>query len=461
MQDIIIRLIIFSFSFLFFISPSLSEEKNPAWWTAPFEDTLESRNTIKMGEVFTSGYEAIQDKYINVVDLPFLISESLKQLSSIDKLFKIYIDEEKITIFYDNNKEKTLRIKGSSSPDYWGKATAVIISEGRRVSKKISSIDIESLYELVYNSILSHLDKISRYHSPTRAKDEKINHHGYGRIGITVRPVLDGLEIIDVDLDYICPLQIGEIITYINNIPVKDMQTKDIEELFSGEPGSTISVNLRYKEDPVILKRKYSPPPTSNLFKEVSSNIFLIKIASFTSNISNKIYEGIKALPSEAKGLVIDLRGNQGGLLSEAVKVADLFIKDGIITEVRGRSITSKEYYHSNSQDIWLNKPIVVLIDGTTASAAEVFASAIQDNKRGLIIGFTSYGKGSVQTAIPLPNKGELMLTWANLYTPKGNAIEKEGIHPDICLSSREKCPRAIIESDEYIFSIATKAINL
>ena len=153
MQDIIIRLIIFSFSFLFFIFPSFSEEKNPAWWTAPFEDTLESRNTIKMGEVFTSGYEAIQDKYINVVDLPFLISESLKQLSSIDKLFKIYIDEEKITIFYDNNKEKTLRIKGSSSPDYWGKATAVIISEGRRVSKKISSIDIESLYELVYNIV--------------------------------------------------------------------------------------------------------------------------------------------------------------------------------------------------------------------------------------------------------------------------------------------------------------------
>ena len=91
MQDIIIRLIIFSFSFLFFIFPSFSEEKNPAWWTAPFEDTLESRNTIKMGEVFTSGYEAIQDKYINVVDLPFLISESLKQLSSKGKyLNKLY-----------------------------------------------------------------------------------------------------------------------------------------------------------------------------------------------------------------------------------------------------------------------------------------------------------------------------------------------------------------------------------
>ncbi|MBR7158453.1 MAG: hypothetical protein IKD08_02070 [Alphaproteobacteria bacterium] len=458
MRAIIISFITFAFSL-----PAIAATGGltPAWWTAPFDGSPEAKTTISMAEVFTPGYQAIQNKYITSIDLQPLVADSLKQLSAIDNLFQIRTDEEKITIFYSGQKHKSLRIKPSDSGENWAKATAAAISEARKLSPKIASVNIEILYALVYNSILSHLDKTSHYLPPHHAQKAKIEHHGFGKVGISVRPTLDGLEVTDVDIDYPCPLLIGDIITYIDGKPVNTMEAKDIQKAFSGKPDSTISVNIRYKEAPIILKRKFTPPPIPGMLKMLSSDVALITIPAFTSQTAYKVEAAVTELPANTKGLIFDLRGNQGGLLSEAVKLADLFIKSGMITEVKGRAMEATAYYQATPKEIWENKPIVILIDGKTVSAAEVFAAAMQQNHRATVIGATSYGKGTVQTAVPLPNKGELMLTWAEIYTSKGNSLDKNGVSPDICLSAKNPCPKAIIESEEELFSTAISALGL
>ncbi len=447
--------------FCVFPAFSASGNLNPPWWTAPFENTPEAKETVAVAEIFTPGYQAVRDKYIEAVDLQPLIIDSLKLLSALDNDLHITADEEKITIFYKREKYKSLRIKTSSSAEDWAKATAVVIKESRKLSPKIASVNPENIYELLYNSILSRLDKVSHYLPPDYAKQQKISHHGFGDVGISFRRNLNGLEVTDVEVDYKCPLLIGDIITFIDGQSVTSMSSEDVKEAFAGAPETTVEVNLIYKQEPVTLKRKFTPPPVPNMLSMLPSEIALIKLPAFTSDTAGKAEKIIAGLPPKTKALIFDLRGNQGGLLSEAVKLADLFIAYGIITEVKGRAPEATKYYHATPKEIWKNKPIAVLIDGKTVSAGEVFAAAMQKNLRAVIVGASSYGKGTVQTAVPLPNHGEIMLTWAEIYATQGKKLAKNGVTPDICISAQNPCPKAVIQTDEELLSAAIFALKL
>lgn len=147
-------------------------------------------------------------------------------------------------------------------------------------------------------------------------------------------------------------------------------------------------------------------------------------------NVSKSLWEN-----QQIKGVIIDLRGNPGGVLKEAVRVAGMFIDGGIIASTKGRAADSVEFYNAPSGDVLKNKPIVVLVDGQTASSAEVLAAALQEQSRATVIGTDSYGKGTVQKLIKLENNSRLAITNAVIFTPSGNKISAGGIHPDICTS--------------------------
>ncbi len=166
----------------------------------------------------------------------------------------------------------------------------------------------------------------------------------------------------------------------------------------------------------------------------LEDDVLYIRLGAINQYTAQNVEESLKKY-SQAKGLIIDVRGNPGGVLEEAVKVAGLFLDGGIVASAQGKEGSAVEYYNAPSGDIWQDKPIVVLIDGQTASSAEVLAVALQEQSRGTVIGTNSFGKGTIQKLITLDNNSRLALTNGFIYTPSGNKLAGRGVMPDICTS--------------------------
>ncbi|RYE12568.1 MAG: S41 family peptidase, partial [Rickettsiales bacterium] len=267
----------------------------------------------------------------------------------------------------------------------------------------------------------------------------------FGGLGIEVtmeNGIIKIISPIEGTPAYNANIKTGDYIISINDEPVMGMTLNDAVEKMRGEAGSKIHLTIirENTNEPIeidIIREKIK-------FKTVRSNIFdkiaYIKINSFTESAAddslielNKIK---KSIGSDIQGLVLDLRNNPGGLLNQAISVTDLFIDDGEIVSTRGRSKDDTTRYNATKGDEMDNLPIVVLINNGSASASEIVAGALQDQKRAIILGTKSFGKGSVQTVIPMNEYGALRLTTARYYTPSGRSIQAEGIIPDIIIEN-------------------------
>ena len=205
-----------------------------------------------------------------------------------------------------------------------------------------------------------------------------------------------------------------------------------------GEIGSFVKVTVRRKNSPEFqasLKRERTFLPTVKLFE--ANGILRIGVSKFNNEtaqqISTKVENALQRAEKPIAGLIMDLRGNPGGVLSQAIKVADLFLVKGQILTTHGRHPSSRHEYLARANDILAGLPLIVLINGRSASASEIVAAALQDHKRALIVGTSSFGKGSVQTVSRLPNDGELTLTWSRFVTPSGYVLHNLGVPPNIC----------------------------
>jgi carboxyl-terminal processing protease len=187
----------------------------------------------------------------------------------------------------------------------------------------------------------------------------------------------------------------------------------------------------------VSLTRAHVVPETVNYRREGDVGYF--RIYSFNSETSESLKRAVSDAEQEIgprlKGLIIDLRDNPGGLLNQSVAVSNLFLTEGRVVSTHGRHPDSHQYFEASGDDITGGKPIVVLVDGNSASAAEIVAAALQDNRRAVVVGSNTYGKGTVQTVLPLPNQGEITLTWARFHAPSGYTLHHLGVLPSVCTS--------------------------
>ncbi len=266
-----------------------------------------------------------------------------------------------------------------------------------------------------------------------------------GGIGITVRPEKDKLIIISPMENKPAMkkgIKAGDEITAINDIPVTKLGT-DVLELMRGEPGTSIKLTIRRKDVEKLME--------FNLIREViqinsvnserlGDGLFYSRISLFQENTASELQKFLSA-QKQIKGLILDLRNNPGGLLEEAVKVADLFIESGLIVSTVGRMKDKVEREFAHKQNTFIGFPLIVLINEGSASASEIVAGALQDHQRALIMGSTSFGKGSVQTLISLPDGSGLKLTVATYYTPNDRSIQAKGIQPDIVLTKELSTP--------------------
>lgn len=320
-------------------------------------------------------------------------------------------------------------------------------------AKYVEDVDDKQLIEAAINGMLTSLDPHSSYLNMDNFEEMQVDTRGeFGGLGIEVT-MEDGFVKVIAPI-YDTPaekagLQPGDFITHIDGTAIRGMTLNDAVEMMRGKVNTDILLTIIRKGEPapfdVTLTRAVIK--IQSVRAEPKEDVGYIRITKFNeqtfSGLQRAIGDMRDQIGPEIKGLVIDLRNNPGGLLDQAISVSDAFLDKGEIVSTRPRDTQNTERYNARTGDLAEGLPVVVLINDGSASASEIVAGALQDHRRAVIMGTRSFGKGSVQTILPMPGNVALRLTTARYYTPSGKSIQEVGIVPDIIV------PQARVESLE------------
>jgi carboxyl-terminal processing protease len=307
-------------------------------------------------------------------------------------------------------------------------------------------VDDDSLMESAINGMLTSLDPHSNYLNTKNFDDMKVQTRGeFGGLGIEVS-MENGLVKVVSPIDDTpaahAGLKPGDMITQIDGQPIQGMTLPQAVDKMRGPINSDIRLTIQRKgRDPFDVKLTRATIHIQSVRSHmVGDDIGYIRITSFNEQTDVGLNNAMKNIKQQAgnklRGIVLDLRNNPGGLLDQAVAVSDAFIEKGEIVSTRGRRADDAQRYDARPGDVAAGLPVAVLINGGSASASEIVAGALQDHHRAILLGTRSFGKGSVQTIIPLPGHGAMRLTTARYYTPSGRSIQAKGIEPDIVVEA-------------------------
>lgn len=305
----------------------------------------------------------------------------------------------------------------------------------------VEPVSDDKLLENAVRGMLSGLDPHSAYLDKDEYEDMNTATTGkFGGLGIEVQ-MKDGLVFVVSPIDDTpaakAGIQSGDYIVKINEDTVRGLTLKEAVDKMRGDPGSKVSLTvLRQSADkPLTFDMKRDTINVASARgKMLEPGYGYLRVSQFTATTGKLVLEELKKIKKEGdvRGLVLDLRNNPGGVLNAAVDVSDAFIDKGQVVSIKGRDADSNRVFNATSGDELGGRPIVVLVNGGSASAAEIVAGALQDTRRAVIVGTKTFGKGSVQTILPLTNDSAIKITTARYYTPSGRSIQAEGIEPDI-----------------------------
>ena len=322
----------------------------------------------------------------------------------------------------------------------------------------VDEIDQAEMIESAINGVLQSLDPYSAYMSPELFKEMQTDTKGeFGGLGIEIgmeAGVVKVISPIDDTPAAKAGIKSGDYIVKIGKEQVQGKSLLEAVKLMRGPVGSSINLTIRRKniKQPLefkIIREIIEVRSVSSKSIGINNSLGYIRLKSFNENSDKQFLKSIKDFEKkkEIKGYVLDLRNNPGGLLNQAINITDFFLDDGEIVSTKGRKISETRKFFAKQGDETNGKPIVVLINNGSASASEIFAGALKDHKRAIILGENSYGKGSVQSIIPLRNGGGMRLTISKYYLPSGKSISEVGITPDILV--KEEGENFQINSDK------------
>tara|TARA_Y100000590_G_scaffold447696_1_gene583292 strand:+ start:186 stop:1487 length:1302 start_codon:yes stop_codon:yes gene_type:complete len=318
-------------------------------------------------------------------------------------------------------------------------------------SEYVEEVTDQELIEKAIDGMLTGLDPHSGYMNEEVWQEMQMDTQGkFGGLGIEITMEEGFVKVISPIEDspaFEAGILAGDFIIQIDKTPVFGLTLNEAVELMRGEKGEPITITIsRDGNEPFEVKIIRDIIKIQSVKHEIYGDIGYLRITSFTEQTEEGLLKSIKKIEKEnenIKGFILDLRSNPGGLLSQAVKVTDIFLKRGEIVSTRGRDKKDIRRYRAKNKDVTDGKPIVVLINGGSASASEIVAGALQDHRRAIIVGTQSFGKGSVQTIIPFQRSSAddvsgIRLTTARYYTPSGESIQGKGISPDITVEQGE-----------------------
>lgn len=303
----------------------------------------------------------------------------------------------------------------------------------------------KELVEKALNGMLQALDPHSSYMNEEVYKEMQVDTAGaFGGLGIEITTDKSFIKIvspIDDTPAQKAGVQAGDYITHLDGVSVIDMTLKEAIDIMRGEVGASITLTIvRGTENPFDIEIERDIIKVQSVKHRLIDDIGVLRISTFNEQTTpglKKIIEELESSDNPPIGYVLDLRNNPGGLLTESISVSDVFLEQGEIVSIRGREKKDVKVYSAKKGDLINKKPLIVLINEGSASASEIVAGALQDHDRAVIMGIKSFGKGSVQTIVPI-DSGAIRLTIAKYYTPSGDSIQAVGIEPDIIVPRAE-----------------------
>jgi len=311
-------------------------------------------------------------------------------------------------------------------------------------AKYVDKVSDKELMESAIDGMLTSLDPHSSYLSPDQFEDMQVQTRGsFGGLGIEVtmeNNVVKVVSPIEGTPAYKAGLEPGDLITHLDGDPVMEMNLSEAVDHMRGEVGTSIRLTVvregRNEPFDVTITRDIIEIESVKS-RVIDEHVGYIRVTTFSGQTTSGVEEAVETIRERVgadalSGYILDLRNNPGGLLDEAVGLTDLFLDGGEIVSTRGRIDGSDQRFNAQAGDILDGAPMVVLINGGSASASEIVAGALKDHRRAVVVGMPSFGKGSVQTILTLSNRGAMRLTTAHYYTPSGRSIQAKGIAPDI-----------------------------
>jgi carboxyl-terminal processing protease len=399
--------------------------------------------------LFARGLDEITDLYIAPVSSRKLILAGAARLSHLDKKFSVTESpgpdgKTQIAVNYEGREVGAYPTPAEDEPHAWGGLMGQLVASAKAESPTVAALSEDQIDKALFDGITGALDRFSRYAAPETARDQRAVRDGFGGIGITLE--LSGEEFRVTQVTPGGPADRAGIrpddkLVAVDGAATAGRSQSDVIHTLRGPIQSPVEVtvyrsslgqrrNFRLQRALVIL-------PTVTMTRD--GGIAVFQVASFNQNTTQQIVEDLGRFEHDRgvrlRGIVLDLRSNPGGLLDQAVSLSDVFIAKGPIISTVGRHPASHQFFEASGDSMAPQIPIAVLINGGSASSSEIVAAALQDVGRAVVIGSSSFGKGTVQTVLRLPNDGELTLTWAQLVAPSGYFLNEHGVVPTLCTS--------------------------
>ncbi|NVK17577.1 MAG: PDZ domain-containing protein [Methylocystaceae bacterium] len=398
----------------------------------------------EISSVLASGFYSISERALTQVDVRALGLEGMRGLATIDPEIGVRENNGTVEIRYGDEFVTALIEPMAHDSESWSDVVYEALQALWPYSTDLAATQAERIYEAVFDAALANLDIFSRYAGKKEAEGHRDKREGHGGIDVTLKKIDERFFI-----DRVGPgspafdsgLRKGDMLISVDGEAVIGKNLNDVYAQIRGKIQTELVLEIERPQTNIAQKlflwRELVIPQT--VWSTYDDGVLDVRITSFNERTVASLSQDIQDIAlmhgKRFQGIVLDLRGNPGGLLKKAVQVADLFLAGGRIISTKGRHPDSFEVYEADPVDVAQGRPLVIVMDGKSASASEIVAAALQDRGRAVVVGSSSYGKGTVQSVQRLPNDGEITVTWSRLIAPSGYAFHGLGVRPSVCTS--------------------------
>ncbi|HEX3995195.1 MAG TPA: S41 family peptidase [Acetobacteraceae bacterium] len=413
------------------------------------QPTASGFNIEAFAAVQAEAIEFMVPRTLDPVTAEQLAAWGLSGLTTIDPTLTAYVQDANLELLQRGRPLITVTAS-TSTPASWAQAAARIVAAAYAASPAVRQIGQPAVTKVLFDEMLAHIDPYSRYLPPIEALGDRDRRVGRAGIGVTLVQHGRAVTVRDVVIGSpgaLAGIRPGDVIQWVNGRTALNKDRDFIEELLNGPEGTEVRMGWVSPDGSTrgaTLTRIMIPPET--VFPRRSGDIEVIEITGFSQTTDAHVIQVVRdslRQPRPVTGIILDLRGNRGGLLRTAVATAEPFLPPGVVVQTAGRAPETNRIWKSTGSDMAKGVRMVVMVDGSTASAAEVLAAALSDRGRAVVMGSSTFGKGVVQTIDPLPDGGELFLTWSRILAPRGWPIQSLGVMPQVCTSKGDDVVRA------------------
>jgi carboxyl-terminal processing protease len=424
------------------------------------------------GSVWGAALSYIAPRSLQPLTIPQMTIWGLNGLAALDPDLDAALQDGQIRLYGPDQMLIAVPAPAADDAAAWGQAAARVAAAAYAVSPALQQAGTQELISSFFDELFNHFDPYSRYETPLQAAQDQLMITGLAGTGLTF--AVQGGHVVIGTIAADSPaenagLTVGTLVLQVNGRAASPWQVPRLNDEMNGLLGTTAMLRLQDPSDPaptqqdVTLTRAFIPPQTVFQDSSLAPGVLALKISGFNPGTSDQFSAALAAAMAAQpppSGLVLDLRGNRGGILRQAVLVADSLLPSGNIVFAQGRDPDADQSFHAEGADLTNGTRIVVLVDGQTASAAEILSAALADNDRAVVVGSETLGKGLVQTVTSLPDGGELFVTWSRVLAPRGWPLQTLGVMPQVCTSLGDEALQAQLSALQSGHSLMTPALT-